>query len=412
MLERRIILGAMLTLALPGFSACGEVDPDGAPGDFAANRGESVRGLGAPQLGDPLARLSAADLARFQTGKTEFVDTETPADGLGPVFNDSSCGACHNTPAAGGSGDTIETRFGRTTNGVFDPMTELGGSLIQVRGIGPAGNCNFVGETVPATATIQAGRRTTPLFGFGLVDAVPDSFFWGLARQESQRYPFEAGHPSVVRDLRTGRDAVGRFGWKAQVPNLFQFSGDAYLNEMGITNPLFPDESCPQGQCDLLACNPRPDLNDDGTGLQRFTDFMSLLAPPVPLLSRNVGVFFGGQVFFNIGCDHCHRPTLISGSSPVPALANRVFTPFSDFLLHDMGSLGDGIAQGSASGREMRTQPLWGLHAERFLLHDGRATTIEAAILAHDGQGRNARDQFARLRAQDRANLLAFLGTL
>src|SRR5262245_62743921 len=213
----------------------------------------------AVQFGDPLPGLSADERARFHAGKDAFEEVEAPADGLGPVFNGTSCVACHNVGGTGGGSETTETRFGTVTDGSFDPMTERGGSLIQANGIGPQGACTFAGEVVPAEATIVAGRRATPLFGLGLVDAVPDEELTALAQKQAHQRPETAGRPNVVTDVTTGRPAVGKFGWKSQVPNLRAFSADAYLNEMGITTPLFPEENCPQGDCTLLTCDPVPD---------------------------------------------------------------------------------------------------------------------------------------------------------
>jgi len=120
-------------------------------------------------------------------------------------------------------------------------MTPYGGSLIQSQGIGAAGNCDYVGEIVPTEATITAHRRTTPLFGLGLVDAVPDTTFYAIAAAEASNPDGITGTVSVVTNIATGQNAVGKFGWKGQNPTLFQFSGDAYVNEMGITSPEFPD---------------------------------------------------------------------------------------------------------------------------------------------------------------------------
>src|SRR5262245_23887038 len=378
-------------------------------------------------FGGPLRGLGPGELQRFAAGQAAFETVEHVADGLGPVFNANACAACHNVGATGGGSETTETRFGTLTGGVFDPLTHLGGSLIQTQGIGVQGTCTFVGETVPPAATIQSGRRTTPLFGLGLVDAVPDDTFRQLAAFEAQRDPGTAGRPNIVTDVVTGRPAVGKFGWKSQVPNLLHFAGDAYLNEMGITTPMFPDESCPQGDCALLACDPLPGVDDDLEDVFAFSDFMGLLAPPPRLggtaVARAVRRFRrsadsrddpsgGSRLFEQIGCADCHVRSVTTGASPVAALRTRTFRPYSDFLLHDMGSLGDGIVQGRATGREMRTAPLWGLRVFTAFLHDGRATTIEDAIFAHDGQGRDARDRFADLSAVEQARLLAFLRTL
>ncbi|OLC06087.1 MAG: hypothetical protein AUH42_06370 [Gemmatimonadetes bacterium 13_1_40CM_70_11] len=182
---------------------------------------------------------------------------------------------------------------------------------------------------------------------------------------------------------------------------------------MGITNPEFPNETCPQGDCSVLIHNPLPSPppNDDGTDVAKFTDFMTLLAPP-PRGPLSLQVLEGSGTFALIGCANCHTPALLTGSRPVAALSRKVFQPFSDFLLHDMGSLGDGIVQGSATGRQMRTAPLWGVRTRAQLLHDGRATSLDAAILAHDGQGRRARERFAGLSARARDALRAFLNSL
>ncbi len=340
-----------------------------------------------------------------------------PADGLGPVFNATSRARCHHVGATGGGSDLVEMRFGTTTNGAFDPLAALGGSLIQSQGIGAQGACTFIGETVPAQATIAAGRRTTPtpLFGLGLVDAVPDFELFALARREARSQPATAGRPNIVTDIVTGQRAVGKFGWKGQVPTLLVFSGDAYLNEMGITTPMFPDENCPQGDCATLACDPLPGVDEaDLDDVDTFHDFMTLLAPPRPARPAFAtwDTWEGSKLFDQIGCANCHVRTLITGPSDVAALRFHTFQSYSDFLLHDMGDLGDGIEQGRATGREMRTAPLWGLRLLTTYLHDGRAHTIDGAILAHDGQGRGARDRFAALPPARQAKLLAFLKDL
>ena len=253
-----------LVLLLSG-SGCGtgSVGPLPAEPEADADVASAQDELRTPmqaKAGDPLPGLAQADQDRFAAGKDDFEEEETPESGLGPVFNETSCARCHTDPAVGGGSALVETRFGaRTAGGTFDPLKQFGGSLIQAKGIGAAGNCNFVAETVPPTATLQSGRRTTPLFGLGLVNAVPESTFFFVARIEASLFPDEAGRVAKVHDIARNSDAVGRFGWKSQVPTLHQFGGDAYLNEMGITNPEFPDESCPNGDCSLLACNPVPD---------------------------------------------------------------------------------------------------------------------------------------------------------
>jgi CxxC motif-containing protein (DUF1111 family) len=366
-----------------------------------------------PNFGDPLPKLTADLQARFSAGQAAFLKVDGVADGLGPVFNDVGCAACHSSPAVGGGSTLVETRFGRLVNGQFDPMTEFGGSLIQKQGIGLYNGVNFVGEVVPPEATIVAGRRTTPLFGLGLVGAVPDQTFEQLANLEQEFTPDTAGRVNMVTDQATGAQIVGRFGWKCQQGSLFTFAGDAYLNEIGITTPLFPNENCPQGNCALLQANPDPNNPNepDNNDIAAFTDFMTFLAPP-PSVALTSAARSGARTFVSIGCISCHFPALQTGPSSIAALNSVTFFPYSDFLLHDMGSLGDGIMQGSAGQREMRTAPLWGVRVMTRFLHDGSATSLSAAILAHDGQGRSARNRFANLRSSDQANLLAFLNSL
>ncbi|HEY2155288.1 MAG TPA: di-heme oxidoredictase family protein [Isosphaeraceae bacterium] len=364
-------------------------------------------------LGGPFAGLTAAQAVRFNAGKAQFLSVEDLAVGLGPVFNDVSCVACHNSGASGGAGTRLVTRFGRLVGGVYDPMVELGGPLIQSQGIGLVNGVNFVAEVVPATATIVAHRRTSPLFGLGLIDTIPDHAIADLADEEANRDPATAGAISPVADIANPSHSVGRFGWKAQHATLFAFAGDAYTNELGVTTPILPDENCPQGNCALLAANPAlTNPNDlDNSAIQTLADFITFLAPP-PRGPVGRTEQAGEALFASIGCAACHRPTWQSGASPVPALNNVRFSPYSDFLLHDMGSLGDGITQNEAGPTMMRTAPLWGLRFQTSLLHDGRAATPQVAILQHDGQGLAARNRFARLRPQQRDQLIAFLNSI
>jgi CxxC motif-containing protein (DUF1111 family) len=374
----------------------------------AAEAQQQRRPQPTPQAGDALPGLNAAQLAAFNDGRGDFTEIESVADGLGPVFNERSCAACHVAPAPGGGSRRTVTRFATRTGGVFDPLTNLGGSLIQDHAIGPPdGSIHpFRPERVPQQATIVVRRRSTPLFGLGLVDATPDSTFVALAGRGDT-----PGRVNLVDNIRAGMKTVGKFGWKAQVPSLFQFAGDAYLNEMGITSADFPNENCPQGNCAELQFNPAPGINDDGSGVAALATFMSYLAPP-PRGTQNTDTNAGETVFNRAGCNSCHVATLHSGSNPVVALDHQIYHPYSDFLLHDMGALGDNLEMGDAKGREMRTAPLWGLRFVQTFLHDGRANTLDEAILAHDGQGRAARDRYAALTADDKAKLVAFLRSL
>jgi CxxC motif-containing protein (DUF1111 family) len=363
--------------------------------------------------GDALPGLTATQLADFTHGQEDFREEEEILDGLGPLFNERSCAACHSVPATGGGSTRTVTRFARRVNGTFDALLAVGGMLMQDHAIGPADGSahTFAAETVPATATIVVQRRSTPLFGLGLVDATPDADFIALAAAQAAARGRVAGRVSLVDNIRAGMQTVGKFGWKAQVPTLIQFAGDAYVNEMGITTPDFPNELCPQGNCAELAFNPLPGINDDGTGPVVLHNYMTLLGAP-PRGAQNRDTAEGESTFERIGCAQCHVATLRTGAHPIAALDHKTYHPYSDFLLHDMGPLGDGLEMGSATGREFRTTPLWGLRFITRYLHDGRAATLDAAILAHDGQARDARDRFAALTANAKTKVMAFLQSL
>lgn len=384
-------------------------------GSAAAQRrpGSGRGGGGTAAAGEPLRGLDAEQREAFADGLEDFTEEEEILDGLGPLFNERSCAACHNVPAAGGGSARLVTRFARRTAGVYDALASLGGSLVQDHAIGPADGSahEFRPEVVPPQATMVVRRRSTSLFGLGLIDTTPDATFLTLAQTQLARGDGTAGRAPLVDNFRAGMKTVGKFGWKGQVPTLVQFAGDAYLNELGITSADFPNENCPQGNCAELSFNPAPGLNDDGSGVAVLASFMAMLAPPPRARVTREGSE-GEDVFERIGCAACHVPTLRTGSSEIRALDQTTYHPYSDFLLHDMGALGDGLEMGAAQANEMRTAPLWGLRFVTAFLHDGRATTLDQAILAHDGQARGARNRFAALAAEQKAKLMAFLQSL
>jgi CxxC motif-containing protein (DUF1111 family) len=349
---------------------------------------------------DTFEGLPPAAQESFVAGLSRFEAREDPSTGLGPTFNDESCAACHAEPTVGGSSDRLVTRFGRMRPEGFDPMTELGGPVVQSRGIA-GGACAVSGETVPRQATIVAHRDTPPLFGLGLVETISDRRILRLAD------PFDAdgdgirGRPNLVR----GR--VGRFGWKAQIVTLREFAAAAYLNELGVTSPDFPDELSPQGGD--VTCDAARDPEDDGTRIDAVARFLLLLAP-LPQ-ARPAALQAGRRIFRRTGCEACHTTRLRTGRThPARAMRGRRIPMFSDLLLHDLGfELADGIPQGFASEREFRTTPLWGVGASAPYLHDGSAATLEEAIVRHGGEASVARDRFLALPRGARAALIGFL---
>jgi CxxC motif-containing protein (DUF1111 family) len=196
------------------------------------------------------------------------------------------------------------------------------------------------------------------------------------------------------------------------------FAADAYLNEMGVTSRYFPTENAPNGNKALLAAADKVSDPEDAlalgaekSDLNLAADYMRLLAP-VPRLATNPAIKTGEGVFGQIGCAVCHVPSMKTGVSPIASLSNKDVNLYSDLLLHDMGALGDGIVQAPATAKEMRTAPLWGLRLRSLYLHDGRASTLDMAILAHDGEAKVVRDRYAKLPIGSRQALAIFLNSL
>jgi len=375
-----------------------------------------------PKMGDPLAGLSAAQLARFNAGKIAFQRLFTAAEGLGPVMNQQSCASCHNTPV-GGSGAISVTRFGffDEKGGGFDPLASLGGSLLQSQSIST--EC---AETVPPEANVTTQRITTSTLGLGLIEAIPDA---AILSHESPG-PGISGHANMVSAFEDPPNSplrAGRFGWKAQVATVLTFSADASLNEMGITNRFLQTENDPNGvnPPSLAACDMVPDPEDgpDAEGfhfIDRVTDFQRFLAnPPQTPRSGMTGV----TIFNSVGCAACHVPTYTTSNNVAleDAIRNKTIRPYSDFLVHDMGLLGDGISQAQADVREIRTPALWGVRLRDPLLHDGRvaggsfAGRMNEAISAHGALGSEAApsaSSYAGLTQTQRDQLIAFLNSL
>jgi CxxC motif-containing protein (DUF1111 family) len=363
-------------------------------------------------FGQIIAGATAVQQSSANQGFLDFQVVETPQTGLGPLFNDSSCLACHGNPSAGGSSRRTVTRFGQMTATGFDPLVAQDGTLLHARAIAPS-----LLEKVPSNANVTSLRLTTPLYGAGLIEAIPDSVI--VANAAKPKPPGIAGRVAWITDTATGQLRVGRFGWKNQHATLLAFSADALNNEIGVTNRLFPKAAAPDGNETLLAqfVSPSAPIEDQPsviTGLSeidRLTNYMRYLAPPLPAPSSTASVV-GRGVFNAIGCAACHTPTLTTGPNSITALANQAVNLYSDLLLHDMGTAADGIAQGVAGTSEMRTSPLWGIRVRQLFMHDGRATTLQQAILDHAGEGTSSTQAYTRLSATQQNQLLAFLSTL
>jgi len=397
---------------------CQAGDPP-CPAEDCDEDADSCEALIQPWMGQPVSNLNTSQMDRWLAGRTKFDSNLAAAEGLGPIFNQEACGACHNQGGLGGTGSTTVTRFGFAHKDGFDPLAEYGGSLLQVSFLA---GCQ---EVVHETANVIIHRQTTNTMGIGLIEAIPDA---DILAYETNPPPGVQGRAHMVpafEDPQGSPLRVGRFGWKAQVATVLTFAADASLNEMGLTNRFLEDENDPNGilpprigDCDDVA-DPEDGPEDGVPGaphfIDRVTDFQRFLAAPPQTPKSGMT---GEQVFNAVGCNKCHVSSFVTRPMPELSLSGKTIQPYSDFLLHDMGPLGDGIEQGDAGVTEMRTPPLWGLRARQQLLHDGRASgatfidRVTQAIVEHAGDGEAAAVAFAALNQASKDALFAFLDSL
>jgi CxxC motif-containing protein (DUF1111 family) len=403
----RLVTLAALTLVLPSLVVgCNDIGDPAAPAidrpGLERSSADIVRAAGKPLNG-----LTGAQRNLFERGKLVFGRVFEPTAGLGPLFNDVSCGSCHGHPAAGGNGEQTEVQAASfSIAGTCDHLPALGGPVIQQL-VTPALFAALGIQSEPFPAGAPAAVRTSPdLFGFGLLDAVPDDVILALADPNDENGDGISGRANLTTDGQ-----IGRFGRKAETPTLREFNDKAFLDEMGITTPAFPVEgtvggiSLPAG-VDAVA---DPEIDEDAAAAADA--FVRFLAPPRPL-RLTMEAKTGQRLFTESGCPSCHVPVLPTGDNPIRALRNKRVAAYTDLLLHDMGPGLADICLGGASPTEFRTEPLMGLRLEISFLHDGRASTVTDAIEAHGGEALVARDRFRGLSSAERAAIVAFLGSL
>jgi CxxC motif-containing protein (DUF1111 family) len=354
----------------------------------------------------------------FNDGRFVFEEVETAADGLGPTYNAQSCRECHQNVVTGGASQVTEHRTGHTFGEEF--FEAPGGSLIQSRATFPD-----IVERVAREDEIRTFRISTNLLGNGFVECIANSTLVAIRDAQPEDMRGTALLVPVLEGDRSTR--VGRFGWKSQHGSLLSFAADAYLNEMGITSPLFPEENTSSGRFVGFGSgyDPLPEPDNDGEDVEGFALFMRSTKAP----SRgdiNNTVIAGEARFSEIGCAICHVSSIVTArpgrkingdAFVVPqALGNKIIHPYSDFLLHDIGT-GDGIPflplpEFAPTAKQIRTAPLWGLRTRNRLMHDGLTFTKKEAIQRHTGQADSVRKNFNALPKSQRDQIMAFLESL
>lgn len=404
----------------------------------------------------PLANLDAAGLQKHLAADAPFgqqfvTAPSSQAGGLGPLFNQNSCESCHIRNGRGIVPEFEDDRQSglllRLSRGLLDgkPIAVPGfGTQLNTKAIfgveaeGKLSKSEIVeilkyldGEEIEITKPIYtiknpykelpsdlllSPRNPSPVFGLGLIDAIASSDIIKQEDQDDKNKDGISGKASLVMDIRTQQMTLGKFGWKAEQPNAHQQAADAAHNDMGLTNSLFKNEHC-EGQNNCVE-GLQTALDADDETLDLFTYYFVTLAVPARRLP-NASINKGEKIFVNLKCNACHTPKYITGDYPIKQLSNQIIFPYSDFLLHDMGEgLTDFRPVNNANGYEWRTPPLWGIgltkvvNSKATFLHDGRANTIEEAILWHDGEAKKSKEEFKKLNKEDRKALLDFINSL
>ncbi len=398
-MEKRINLFTLLFLCTIVL-ACDELIPS-APADDDL-------------LDGPVEGLSYEQNRQFLRGDVAFNDEIFTAEsGLGPIFVATSCGSCH---AGDGKGHpfTTLTRFGQSDE-TGNTYLDQGGPQLQHRALP-----GFQPEQIPGGMAFS--KFTPPAnTGLGYFELVPDAVILERADPDDldgdgiSGVPNRINLPAYVSPHPDASEQngkyIGRFGKKAAVYNLLQQTANAYNQDIGITSDFEPRDTYSGLETD-------PEIS-----IQTVNDvvfYLQTLKAPIQRNQDQAEIERGRSLFVTIGCETCHRQTLTTGTSVIPALSNKTFHPYTDLLLHDMGSnLDDGYTEGSALTSEWRTPPLWGLGlspnsqgGSYFLLHDGRAKSIKEAIVLHGGEATGSREKFEQLSEQEKESVIRFLESL
>lgn len=426
-----------------------------------ASGGDTTTPLGNRNaFGSAAPNLTVEERRTFEVGDSFFTQpwVTAPAstdarDGLGPLMNATACSSCHVLDGRGKpptDPDDPERgllfRIGVLSDGVVAPSPVLGDQLQDrsIQGVAPEGAMQVAYVEIPGAfddgtpfslrspeysvvdpdgAVIDdllISPRVAPVVsGAGLLEAIPDDAILSLADPDDDDGDGISGRANFVTSAVTGSEMLGRFGWKANVATVEDQVAAAFLGDLGITSPTHPDENCTATQIDCLDAPSGgvPEITEER--LAKVVFYSSTLAVPQRRNLDDPDVIAGAALFETLRCSMCHTPSFDTGDHDVVAVANQTIFPFSDLLLHDMGpGLADGKPDAMATGSEWRTPPLWGIglievvngHTE--FLHDGRARSLEEAVLWHGGEAQTSRDLFVALDAQDRSRLISFLESL
>jgi CxxC motif-containing protein (DUF1111 family) len=420
--------GANVSLAAP--TQAPTTDMDAKTDDLFNNFG--ARGTPPDECVAEPEPPTARGNGTFEDNKFIFEEEETVEDGLGPTYNDVGCVTCHQAVDTGAFGQQMEFRAGHITNGNF--VDNPGGQLIHTRGTD-----SDIVEHITTGETVRAFRVVLQTLGDGFVECISNTDLQNNVAAQPLAQRGTLTSVPVVEANNALR--IGRFGWKGQHASLLSFSGDAYLNEMGITNKFdgfggrssnAPDAgthenpaSTAEGVIQVTGppFDPVPDPEDDGRDVLAFADFMAATRAPGRQSPIPAAATRGDTLFNQVGCAVCHTRTfttapagtLINGGAfRVPAaLGDKIIHPFSDFALHDIGT-GDGIVQnaGQSTANQIRTQALWGIRARNRFMHDGLSVNVSESIQRHAGQATAARNAFNNLSASQRSDLLFFVLSL
>jgi CxxC motif-containing protein (DUF1111 family) len=374
-------------------------------------------------LSGPVEGLTQQQLANHIKGDDEFGRVFGTVDGLGPIFVANSCQSCHAGDGKGHPSTTL-TRFGKLNGLVFDPMTAQGGPQLQHFSI-----AGYPCENIPSGVTGMTKLIAPAVTGLGMLEAIEDGDLLALTDSLDINADGVSGKPGYINppgyfipkyhhQPNAGK-YIGRFGKKAGAIDLLQQTANAYLNDIGITSD-FNMQDLYNVQGGTFTGDNVPDPEVSASTVHNVAFYMRTLKIPPRRNQNEPVVLQGEQIFLQAGCDKCHTPTFTTGNSEIAALSQKVIHPYTDLLLHDMGiELDDHYTEGSAAMSEWKTPALWGIGlaadaqgGSTYYLHDGKATTLEQAILFHGGEGANSRSAFNLLTQTEKEALIKFLKSL